>query len=82
VIILAKEKLACTLKMIGEECFFIRIALMQKIKEIEIDEILQLVTDNPKSQQSVPKWCRINKQQLFLSDTESSIFVYYIKRKS
>ena len=81
-IILSKEKIACKLNFIGEECFTIRIALMQKIKEIKIDEILQLTTDNEKSIQSVPKWCRINNQQLFLSDTEGSIFIYYIKRKS
>ncbi|MHA1244843.1 MAG: sulfurtransferase TusA family protein [Candidatus Heimdallarchaeota archaeon] len=82
VIILIKEKIACILDRTGEECFVIRIDLMKKIKEIEIGEIIQLITDNKKSVQSVPKWCRNNNQQLFLSDTKNESFIYYIKRKS
>ena len=81
-IILAKEKIACKLDRTGEECFVIRIDLMKKIKEIKIGEILQLITDNEKSIQSVPKWCRINNQQLFLSDKKNGSFIYYIKRIS
>ena len=82
VIILTKEKIACKLDRTGEECFVIRLDLMKKIKEIEIGEIIQLITDNEKSVQSVPKWCKKNNQQLFLSDTKNGSFIYYIKRKS
>jgi len=82
VIIMIKEKIACKLDHTGEECFVIRLDLMKKIKEIEIGEIIQLITDNKKSVQSVPKWCRNNNQQLFLSDTKNESFIYYIKRKS
>ena len=82
VTIMTKEKVARKLEFIGEECHSIRISLMTGIKEIAIGEILQLVTDNPKSQKSIYKWCRDNNQQLFLSDTKDGLFIYYIKRQS
>jgi TusA-related sulfurtransferase len=78
---MTKEKIALKLELIGEECYTIRLALMMGIKKISIGEVLQLITDNPKSHQSIFNWCRKNNQQLFLSDTKKELFIYYIKRQ-
>ena len=75
-----KEMLAMTLDYTGKECYEINFSLRVKIKKIIVGEILKLVTDNPESKEKIHKWCSINNQELFLSDIDNGLYVYYIKR--
>lgn len=76
------EKIALLLDMTGKECFQIRLELRVQINKIAIDEIIKVITDNPQSLKSMPKWCKINNQELFLSDIQNGKYLFYIKRIS
>ena len=78
----SSQKIALVLDKKGIKCSSIRLDLRIKINEIEIGEIIKLVTDEPDSLKSIPKWCEINEQDLFLSDTRGNEFIFYIRRKS
>ena len=77
-----KEVIALELDYKGKECYEINFDMRLKIKEIEIGQILKMVTDNPQSNEKIIQWCSINHQELFLSNFENGLFTYYIKRKS
>jgi len=75
-----KEKIAIELTFKGKECYEIRFALKEKIKTIEIGTIIKMSTDNPLSVKNIPKWCRKNQQELFLTDNKNGLNIFYIKR--
>ena len=77
----SNEKISVVLEFIGKECFEIRLALMKTMKDIQIGDIVKVMTDNPRSRINLPKWCRMNSHELFLSDTSGVINIYFIKRK-
>ena len=76
------EKIVLRLDMTGKECYQIRLELRVQIKTIAIGEIINVITDNPQSQKSMPKWCKINNQELFLSDIQDGKYFFFIKRIS
>lgn len=77
----SSEKIALVLSKKGYECASIRLDLRININEINIGEILKLVSDDPETILSIPKWCEINEQELFLSDIKDDEYVFYIRRK-
>ena len=76
------ENIAIQLDMTGKECFQIRLELRVQIKALAIGEIIKVTTDNPLSPKSMPKWCKINNQELFLSDIQNGNYIFFIKRIS
>ena len=76
------ERIVLQLDMTGKECFQIRLELRVQINKIAIGEIISVVTDNPQSPKSMPKWCKINNQELFLSDIQNGKYIFFIKRIS
>ena len=75
-----KEKIALRLDMTGKQCYQIRLELRVQISTVEIGEIIQVITDNPNSPKTLPKWCALNDQELFLSDTQNGKNIFFIKR--
>ena len=73
-------KIASILEMLGEECTTIRLELRIKMTEISTGSVVKLITDNPKSVISIPKWCKINEHELFLSDEKDGEYIFYIKK--
>ena len=75
------EVIGKILDMTNKECPEVLLELKLSIKEIKVGEILKLITNRPKSQKNIPKWCLDNNQELFLTDTENGMYIFYIKRK-
>lgn len=76
------EKIVLQLDLTGKECYQVRLELRVQINAIAIGEIIKVITDNSQSQQSLPKWCKINNQELFLSDIQNGKYLFFIKRIS
>ncbi len=76
------KEIALELDMTGKECYQVRLELRVQIRNIAIDEIIKVITDNPKSPKSIPKWCKLNNQELFLSDIQNGKYFFFIKRIS
>jgi len=64
----------------GWECYQINLTLKVEIKKIPLGSILKFITDAPKANEKIYKWCRNNQQELFLSDFKNGKYHYYIKR--
>ncbi|RLI69740.1 hypothetical protein DRO91_03625 [Candidatus Heimdallarchaeota archaeon] len=77
-----KAVIAKELDCMGWECYQINLSLRIEVKTIHPGEILKFVTDNPKADEKIFKWCQTNKQELFLSDFKNGKYYYYIKRLS
>ncbi len=77
----SQEKISKILDMSNKECPSVLFELNKSIQEIKIGEILKLITNRPKSQKNIPKWCIFNNHELFLTDVESGKYIFYIKRK-
>ena len=77
-----KAVIAKELDYMGWGCYQINLSLRVEIKTIRLGEILKFVTDNPKVNEKIFKWCQTNKQELFLSDFKNGKYYYYIKRLS
>lgn len=75
-------KIVSILDMHNQECTTIRLELRIKMTEISTGSIIKLITDNPKSVISIPKWCKVNEHELFLSDEKDGEYIYYIKKKA
>ncbi|MFW9922681.1 MAG: sulfurtransferase TusA family protein [Candidatus Thorarchaeota archaeon] len=75
-----KEKIAKILNLQGQECFAIRLEIRMHIPQIQIGEILKVVTDNPLTEKTLPKWCILNEQELYLFTIEDGNYIFYIKR--
>jgi len=75
------EVIGKILDMSNKECPAVLFELNKSIKEIKIGELLKLITNRPKSQKNIPKWCLSQNHELFLSDVECGMYIFYIKRK-
>ncbi|MHA1211341.1 MAG: sulfurtransferase TusA family protein [Candidatus Heimdallarchaeota archaeon] len=75
-----KEIIRSNLDYTGMLCSQIRLELRDAVSKVAIGEIVRFKTDAPDALMKVEKWCRLNKQELFLSDTVDGLFVLYIKR--
>lgn len=77
-----KEKIALEIDYTGKMCFEINFDLRIRIKDIKIGEILKFCTDNPEIDSQISKWCNLNNHELFFSNFENGLYVYYIKRNN
>ena len=75
-----REEIVLRLDMTGKQCYQIRLELRVQISNVEIGDIIQVVTDNPNSPKTLPKWCALNDQELFLSDTRDGKNIFFIRR--
>ena len=75
-----KERIALRLDLTGKQCYQIRLELRVQISTVEVGDIIQVITDNPNSPKTLPKWCALNDQELFLSDTRNGQNIFFIRR--
>ena len=76
----SQEVIGIILDMTDKECPYVLFELKTSIKKIKVGEILKLITNRPKSQKNIPKWCLSNNHELILTDTSNGKYLFYIKR--
>ncbi len=75
-----KEVLVAEYDYTGMPCSEIRLLLTDMIKQIKIGQIIKFTTDEPDAIIYAKKWCRMHKQELFLSEEKGTLSTIYIKR--
>ncbi|NHK30314.1 MAG: sulfurtransferase TusA family protein [Asgard group archaeon] len=75
-----QPKLALRLDYLGKNCSDMNLDLRLKIKEIQVGEILEVISDSEEAPLKMPKWCLKNKQELFFTNTKDGVYYFYIKR--
>lgn len=69
-----------TLDCFGLLCPMPIIQTAQKIKEMKIGEVLEVVSTDKGIREDMPAWCRQTGQQLLGIEAEGEVFKAYVKK--
>ncbi len=70
-----------TLDARGLSCPMPILKTAQKIKEIEIGKVLEVLADDPGAEEDMPAWCRQTGNEFLGEEKEEDYFRFYIRRK-
>lgn len=76
----SSEVIGIIIDMSDKECPAVLFELKVSMAKIKIGEILKLITNRPRSQKNIPKWCLNSNHELFLTDSSNGKYIFYIKR--
>ena len=57
------------------------VKLAKKIKEIQTDQVLELIADDPGAKEDVPAWAQRTGNEVVETRQEGKVFYFYIRRK-
>jgi TusA-related sulfurtransferase len=64
----------------GLVCPMPTIRLGQAIRKINVGEVIELLTDDPGSEQNMPAWTRNTGHELVASSCENGVYRYDVRR--
>ena len=70
-----------TLDCRGLMCPMPIVKLARKIKEMQVEKVVELIADDPGSKEDVPAWTQRTGNELVEMRQEGSIFYFYIRKK-
>ncbi|MCX7975172.1 MAG: sulfurtransferase TusA family protein [Candidatus Aminicenantes bacterium] len=74
-------KADATLDCFGLLCPMPIIETAKKIKELQIGEILEVVSTDPGIKEDMPSWCRLTGHEFLGFEEEGEIIRVYLKKK-
>lgn len=70
-----------TLDARGLSCPMPILKTAQKIKEVEVGKVLEVLADDPGAEEDMPAWCRQTGNEFLSEEKEEDYFKFYIRRK-
>lgn len=70
-----------TLDCRGLMCPMPIVKLARKIKEMQVEKVVELIADDPGSKEDVPAWTQRTGNELVEMRQEGNIFYFYIRKK-
>ncbi|MBN2565417.1 MAG: sulfurtransferase TusA family protein [Candidatus Eisenbacteria bacterium] len=76
----SEDKIAATLDMTGYFCPEPVIRVNEKIGEIGVGEVLELMADDPSSEPDIKSWTKRTDHELISIENEGGVFRFLIRR--
>lgn len=70
-----------TLDARGLSCPMPILKTAKKIKEIEIGQVLEVLGDDPGTEEDMPAWCGQSGNEFLGEEKEEDYFKFYVRRK-
>ncbi|MBI2264499.1 MAG: sulfurtransferase TusA family protein [Armatimonadetes bacterium] len=69
-----------TLDTLGLYCPIPVLKLAKKIKDIEVGQVLEVVSDDSGCRRNIPNWCRVVGHEYLGAFQEEGLFRVYVRR--
>ena len=70
------------LRATGLACIDLTPAIMQALKDMQSNEVLEVFSDDPASREGIPAWCRLTGHSLLeIKEIDTQETTYFILKK-